>query len=111
MNIYYLSLAFSIFLGALGQLFLKAGATSEISQRSFIYFDRFTLLGLIIYLISALAYTFALRKVPLSFAFPSVSISYFFVSLSAHLIFGESFSLLNIIALACISLGIFLLTL
>jgi len=111
MNIYYLSLAFSIVLGALGQLFLKAGATSEMSQGSFFQFDRFTLFGLTIYLVSAFAYIFSLRKVPLSLAFPSVSISYFFVSLSAHLIFGESFSFLNVVALAFISLGIFLLTL
>lgn len=88
---------------------LKIGALNQVKNNSILFFERYTLLGLVVYFVAALAYIQSLRKVPLSFAFPSVSLGYFFVSIAAHLILGESLTCHNIIALALISAEIFLL--
>jgi small multidrug resistance pump len=106
---YYLCLAFSVVAGAAGQVMLKIGALNQVKNSSMLFFEKYTLLGLLVYFIAAIAYIYSLRRVPLTFAFPSVSLSYFFVSLAAHLILGESFTSMNIVALALISAGIFLL--
>jgi small multidrug resistance pump len=108
MFVYYVLLGFSIVLGAAGQILLKIGALNQEKSGGFFVFELYTIVGLAVYFIAALAYVFSLRKVPLSVAFPSVSLSYFIVSLGAHFLFGERFTILNIIALFLISLAIFL---
>ncbi|MFN7678280.1 MAG: EamA family transporter [Cyanobacteriota bacterium] len=102
-------MAFSIVAGAAGQLMLKIGALNQVRNNSILFFERYTLLGLLVYFIAAIAYIYSLRRVPLSLAFPSVSLSYFFVSLAAHLVLGESFTFINVVSLAFISIGIILL--
>lgn len=103
------ALVASILLGVFGQISLKAGAIQE-SNSSSIYLQKFTFLGLAFYFLAALFYIFALKKIPLSIAFPSVSISYVAVAFLAHLIWGEPFGLRQILALLLIGLGIFLLS-
>ena len=74
MMIYYVVLGMSILAGIAGQMLLKAGAdapnlVAQILRPS-------TLIGLAFYGSAAFLYIFALRKIPLSVAFPSVSLSY-----------------------------------
>jgi undecaprenyl phosphate-alpha-L-ara4N flippase subunit ArnE len=84
---YYGALVVGICIAAGGQLLLKTGAMrGELVQQ---YFDLFTILGLGAYGTSAVLYIFALRKIPLSQAYPSVSISYAVVAVAAHYLWGE----------------------
>jgi len=106
MIFYYICLAFSVLAGAAGQIVLKVGALNQAKNNSSPFAEVFTLAGFLIYAIAGLAYVIALRKVPLSIAFPSVSLSYFFVSFAAHVLLGESFTSANILALTLISAGI-----
>ncbi len=103
------ALVASILLGVFGQISLKAGAVRA-SNLGSVYLHKFTLLGLVFYFLAALFYIFALKKIPLSIAFPSVSISYVAVAFLAHLIWGEPFGFRQILALLLIGLGIYLLS-
>ncbi len=88
---YYAALLIGICIAASGQLLLKTGAmrgTEVVGQ----YFDLYTLLGLGAYGTSAVLYIFALRKIPLSQAYPTVSLSYAAVAIAAHYIWGERIS-------------------
>jgi small multidrug resistance pump len=105
----YLSLVFSVFLGAVGQLSLKIGALNQVKSGSSFLFEKYTLIGLSLYFVAAIAYVYALRRVPLSIAFPSASFSYVFVSIAAHLFLGESFTNANVAALSLITAGVFIL--
>lgn len=104
----YILLAISITLGAIGQICLKMGALKSDAAR-FFFLEPRVIVGFGIYFISALMYTYVLKKLPLSVAFPSVSLSYVLVSLLAHLIFKEAFGLRQIISLFLIASGVFLL--
>jgi len=105
----YLCLAFSVLAGAVAQILLKIGALNHVKNNSILFFEKFTLIGFFLYFVAGLAYVVALRKVPLTIAFPSVSLSYFFVSFAAHIVLGESFTSTNFLALALISAGILIL--
>jgi len=85
----YVALAISIMAGIGGQIFLKQGADapdffSQLLRPS-------TLAGLALYGSAAFLYIIALRKLPLSIAFPSVSVSYAIVAVLGHFVFGEPF--------------------
>ncbi|WP_017325302.1 multidrug efflux SMR transporter [Synechococcus sp. PCC 7336] len=108
MRISYLLLAVSICLGAIGQIFLKMGA-NKADTAAFFFLEPRLLMGFGVYFCSAILYTLALKKLPLSVAFPSVSLSYAIVSILAHLIWKEPFGVRQIAGLATISLGVFLL--
>lgn len=94
----------------MGQISLKAGALQGKANEGFLYFQKFTLIGLFIYFSAALLYIYALKRIPVSVAFPSVSISYVAVAYLAHLIWGETFGLRQIQALLLIGAGIFILS-
>ena len=61
------------------------------------------------YFVAALFYMYAIKQIPLSVAFPSVSVSYVVVAFLAHWIWGEPFARVQLLALALISGGIYLL--
>ena len=109
MNLHLLSLIASISLNILGQIGLKAGALQG-AQGESLYLNKFTLMGFGTYFVSAVLYIFALKKIPLSIAFPCVSISYIFVSLLAHYIWGEPFTPKHLAALGFIGIGIYILS-
>ena len=104
----FLALAVSIVLGVAGQLGLKAGALQDVIRQGWIPHP-YIFLGLGFYVISFLFYIFALRKIPVSVAFPSVSISYVAVAYLASLIWKEPFGWQQIVALLFIGFGIFML--
>jgi len=104
MMIYYGALAIGILAGIGGQILLKAGAdapdfVSQLMRPS-------TLLGLALYGSAAFLYIIALRKIPVSVAFPSVSLSYAIVAVAGHFLFGEPFGLKQIAGILLIVGGV-----
>ena len=90
MAIYYLSLVSAILFGVVGQIALKSGAVH--SQTLVAQFtDPLTIIGFAIYVLAALLYIVALKKIPVSVAFPSVAASYAAVAIIAHLMWNEPF--------------------
>jgi small multidrug resistance pump len=86
--IYYTSLVGAILFGVAGQIALKSGAlasSSLIAQ----FFNPLTILGLAVYALAAICYIVALKKIPVSVAFPSVAASYAVVAVIAHLAWNE----------------------
>ena len=108
MIISYLSLAIAIAIGAGAQISLKEGATRSTGLQS-ILLEPYVWTGLIAYAGAAIFYLIAIRHIPLSVAFPSVSGSYLIVAILAHVIWGEPFGRVQILALLLIGAGIYLL--
>ena len=107
MAIYYLSLVSAILFGVAGQIVLKSGATaSETVAAQFA--NPLTILGLAIYVLAALLYLVALKKIPVSIAFPSVAASYAAVAIIAHLMWNEPFGWPQFGGLVLIGSGILL---
>ena len=106
MMVYYVALGIGILAGIGGQLLLKAGAdapdfVSQVLRPS-------TLCGLALYGSAAFLYIVALRKIPVSVAFPSVSLSYAIVAVLGHLLFGEPFGIKQVGGIALIMGGVVL---
>ena len=106
MMVYYVALAIGILTGIGGQLLLKAGAdapdfVSQLLRPS-------TLCGLALYGSAAFLYLIALRKIPVSVAFPSVSLSYAIVAVLGHFLFGEPFGIKQIGGIVLIMGGVVL---
>jgi small multidrug resistance pump len=104
MTVYYVALGISILAGIAGQMLLKAAAdapdfVSQLMRPS-------TLAGLALYGSAAFLYMIALRKIPLSVAFPSVSLSYAIVAVLGHFLFGEPFGIKQIGGIVLIMGGV-----
>jgi len=102
----YLALLTAILLGVGGQLMLKAGADrgSLVGQ----YLAPQSLVGLTIYFAAAVLYMFALRKIPVSIAFPAVSLSYLAIVGAAYWRYGESLTWSKLAGVGLICSGVFL---
>jgi multidrug transporter EmrE-like cation transporter len=94
MMIYYVVLGVGILAGIAGQMLLKAGADAPTLVEQVLRPS--TLIGLAFYGSAAFLYIFALRKIPVTVAFPSVSLSYAIVAVLGHFLFGEPFGLKQI---------------
>jgi small multidrug resistance pump len=106
MTVYYVALGIGILAGIAGQMLLKAGADapdffSQLLRPS-------TLAGLALYGSAAFLYIIALRKIPVSVAFPSVSLSYAIVAVFGHFLFGEPFGIKQIGGIVLIMGGVVL---
>ena len=106
MTVYYVALGIGILTGIAGQMLLKAGADapdffSQLLRPS-------TLAGLALYGSAAFLYIIALRKIPVSVAFPSVSLSYAIVAVLGHFLFGEPFGIKQIGGIVLIMGGVML---
>ncbi|TAJ30489.1 MAG: multidrug transporter [Reyranella sp.] len=106
MTFYYVMLGIGILAGIGGQVLLKTGADapdffSQLMRPS-------TIAGLALYGSAAFLYIIALRKIPVSVAFPSVSLSYAIVAVLGHFLFGEPFGIKQIGGLALIVGGVVL---
>lgn len=101
---YYAALAGGIVTGIAGQLLLKAGAGAESFFQQL--FKPQTVIGLFLYVVAAFLYILALRKIPVSVAFPSVSLSYAIVAVLGHFLYNEPFGLPQIAGLALIVGGV-----
>ncbi len=109
MLLYYACLFTAILISVGGQIALKSGTLSAPHSVGIPLFQPYIILGLGCYFMSAMFYIFALKKIPVSVAFPSVSMSYVVVALFAHLLWGEPFHTQHIIALGFILAGVYLL--
>ena len=67
-----------------------------------------TIAGLALYGSAAFLYIIALRKLPVSVAFPSVSLSYAIVAVLGHFLFKEPFGLRQIGGIALVMGGVIL---
>ena len=68
----------------------------------------FSIVGLALYGSAAFMYIFALRKIPVSVAFPSVSLSYAVVAVMGHFLFEEPFGIKQIGGIVLIMGGVML---
>lgn len=106
MLIYYVVLGVGILAGIAGQMLLKAGADAPTLVAQVLRPS--SLLGLALYGSAAFLYMFALRKIPVSVAFPSVSLSYAIVAVLAYFLFGEPFGIKQAGGIALIMGGVVL---
>ena len=104
MMIYYVALGISVLAGIAGQMLLKAAADEPTLMAQILRPS--TLIGLALYGSAAFLYIFALRKIPVSVAFPSVSLSYAIVAVLGHFLFGEPFGIKQIGGIALIMGGV-----
>ncbi|MGA7263679.1 MAG: multidrug transporter, partial [Stellaceae bacterium] len=75
MSVYYTSLVVAIFFGIGGQIALKSAAEQSTTITAQ-FLNPLTIIGLAVYIVAALCYILALKKIPVSIAFPSVPVSY-----------------------------------
>ncbi|HZS82434.1 MAG TPA: EamA family transporter [Stellaceae bacterium] len=105
---YYAALAIGILCGVAGQIALKAGsdgASTIIAQ----FLNPFTILGFAIYVLGAIFYIIAIKRIPISLAYPSVSASYIVVGLAAHFLWHEPFGVPQLVGVLLIGGGILML--
>lgn len=108
MKLYYLALAVAIVVGVSGQVFLKLGASNATSiMEQFLRLQ--TMLGLLLYFVSGIFYVIAVRKIPVSIAFPSVSLSYVLMAGIDYFGFKESLGAAQLGGIALIIAGVTLL--
>ncbi len=105
---YYAALLAGIVLGVAGQIALKVGAdgTRTIALQ---FLHPATIVGFVIYVVAAVLYMIAIKKIPLSLAYPSVSLGYVIVGIIAHLMWNEPFGLAQMAGILLIGGGIVLL--
>ena len=108
MTVYYVALATGILIGVAGQALLKAGAHGDTLLQQF--FSVPTIAGLALYFAAALCYMYALRRIPVSVAFPSVSLSYVLVALLGFWLYGEALTVPKLAGILLVCSGVFLIT-
>ena len=105
MAVYYTSLVAAILFGVAGQIALKSGALGSASVAAQ-FVNPLTIVGFAIYVLAALFYIVALKRIPVSVAFPSVAASYAVVAVIAHLLWNEPFGWPQFGGLVLIGCGI-----
>jgi drug/metabolite transporter (DMT)-like permease len=105
MLLYKASLAVAILLGVAGQIALKSGA-NRAANLADQFLQPLTLIGFAVYVAAALCYIVALKKIPVSVAFPSVSASYAIVAVLAHFLWAEPLAWPQIAGIALIGSGV-----
>ena len=104
---HYVCLWSGIVIGVGGQMLLKAGAGEPTLVAQLLNLK--TIVGLGCYVAATVCYMIAIRRIPLSVAFPSISFSYVFVLLLGTLLFGESLSFTKVVAILMIGAGVWVL--
>jgi drug/metabolite transporter (DMT)-like permease len=109
MLISYGALAAAILIGVAGQLLLKTGALRTADGVWAQFLDPFTIGGLVTYALAATCYIVAIKRIPVSIAFPSVALSYVLVAIAAHLIWQEALGWQQFAGIGLIAAGILVL--
>jgi len=107
MSIYYTSLVAAILLGIAGQIALKSaaeGSTTITAQ----FLNPLTIIGLAVYIVAALCYILALKKIPISIAFPSVAASYAIIAVLGHMLWNEPLGWPQLVGIGLIGSGVLL---
>lgn len=107
MTLYYLCLTAGILVGVAAQLLLKVGATGEGDLLAQLIRPQ-TMIGLALYGMAAFFYIIALRKIPVTVAFPSVAVSYAIIALLGYLWLKEPLAMGQIAGIAMIMVGVIL---
>ncbi len=107
---YYISLALSVLLGVGGQILLKYGANAGGDNLLRQFLAPQSVIGLGLYFLAALCYMYALRKLPVSVAFPMVSASYVVVALAAWWLFNEPLGAGKLAGIALVCAGVALIS-
>lgn len=110
MTQYYLILALGVLIGVAGQMLLKSGADAGSDSIVSQFLAPQSIIGLGLYFLAALCYMYALRKLPVSVAFPMVSLSYVVVALAAYWLYGEQIGPAKLAGIALICGGVFLIS-
>lgn len=107
MNRHHLALWLSILTGVGGQLLLKAGAEAPdfVAQ----LMDWHTVVGLGLYGVATVCYLIAIRRIPLSVAFPSISLSYIVVMIIGGIVFGEAVTVAKVGGVVLVGVGVWVL--
>lgn len=108
MTWFYVALGIGVLLGVAGQMLLKSGASSETLLQQFLAPQ--SIIGLALYFAAAICYMYALRKIPVSIAFPSVSLSYVLVAVLGFWLYGEALTMSKLAGIALVCVGVFLIT-
>ena len=104
----YCALGLSILLGIAGQLLLKIGARADSPNVIAQLLTPASIIGLCFYFVAAIGYMSALRKIPISVAFPMVSLSYPIIVVIAWSVFGETVGPAKALGIALIMAGVIL---
>ena len=104
---FYLSLAAGILLGVAAQLLLKVGATGEGNILVQLFRPQ-TIIGLGLYGMAAFFYIVALRKIPVTVAFPSVALSYAVIAVLGVVWLKEPLGFTQMAGIAMIMAGVVL---
>jgi small multidrug resistance pump len=97
----------AILLGTAGQIALKSaakGSPTVIAQ----FLNPPTMVGLAVYIVAALCYILAIKKIPISIAFPSVAASYAVVAVLAHILWDEPLGWPQLAGIVLIGSGVLL---
>ncbi len=105
---YYISLFASIGLSVTGQVLLKTGALRSAGFATQ-FLNPWTITGLFTYGLAAVFYIIAIKRIPITLAFPTLSLSYVAVALIAHFAWHEELGLAQLAAIALITGGVVLL--
>jgi small multidrug resistance pump len=106
MTLFYLALAVAILFGVVAQILLKSGADGYTLLAQLLAPQ--SVIGLALYAVAAICYMYALRKIPVSVAFPSGSLSYVLVAGAAYWLFDEPLGCSKLAGVALICAGVFL---
>jgi len=104
----YAALATGLILAAGGQILIKVGAERTGGGMAQ-FFDVYTVLGIGCYGISAFFYLFAIRRIPMSVAYPTVAINYAVIAVAAHYLWNERIGPMQIGGIALIWIGVLML--
>ncbi|HEV3176505.1 MAG TPA: EamA family transporter [Stellaceae bacterium] len=105
----YGALGAAILIGVAGQLLLKAGADRSADGILAQFLNPFTIGGLAAYGLGAIFYIVAIKRIPVSIAFPSVALSYVLVAIAAHLLWQEALGWQQFAGIGLIAAGILVL--
>ena len=120
MIIYKLIMFFSIAVGIAGQLILKHGMNRHgravLRLKSIfrdiwsIYFNKWVIIGAILYIGALPLWIMALSRIDLSYAYPLVSINFIAITILSRLIFKEKVTRFRWLSVFTILVGVVLLT-
>jgi len=109
-----LIVAMCVVMGVLAQLLLKKGMNTVglvsikdlLTEKVFsIVFDKFVLVGLALYGLSALLWLVALSMEEVSYIYPLVGTGYILTAILAWVFLGENLTVMRLLGIALISLG------
>lgn len=107
---FYLVLALGVLIGVAGQMLLKSGADAGSDSIVAQFLAPQSIIGLGLYFLAAICYMYALRKLPVSVAFPMVSLSYVVVALAAYWLFDEPLGWSKLAGIVLICAGVALIS-